>query len=98
MFTCWSCMACLPGCFRSHTTVFQAKLYVDGLSIGYTKFAAPSQSVVFNGFLKASEVGQSQYASFKFADLDSACAGARAKEVTDLATIKQVEHSCVVVF
>ena len=65
---------------------------------GYSKFVVSSQPAIFNGFLKAAGAVQSQYASFKFADLDSACAGARAKEVTDLAAIKQVEHSCVVVF
>ena len=69
---------------------FQVELNVDGLSPGYGKFAFPTQTALFNGFLKAAGETQSQYASFKFAELDSACAGARAEEVNDLAAIKQV--------
>ena len=68
----------------------KAELHVDGLSPGYGKFVLPTRPALFNGFLKAVGEAQSQYASFKFADLDSACAGAQAEEVTDLAAIKQV--------
>ena len=66
---------------------------MDGLRPGYSNFAAPSHTAVFTGFIKAAGATQSQYASFKFADLDGACAGARAEEVTDLASIKQVGYS-----
>ena len=85
-------MAGLAGCFRSNTAVLQVKLHVDGLRIGYKDFATPSRPALFNGFLKAAGQAQSLYASFKFADLDSACAGARAEEINDLATLKQVEY------
>lgn len=51
----------------------------------------PAHLEVFNGFFKAA-TGETecQYARFKFADVATACAGARIKEVNDLAAVKQV--------